>query len=263
MPLNHPIAIGATAEVYSWNDGQVLKLFNPGVSGSSVEYEANLTRIVYATGLSVPAAGEIIEIDGRFGLVYERIEGVSMLEALMKQPWKFSVYAHQLAELQADMHKRRVPEMPSQVDRLRRKIGNTELLPQDIRQAALKALERMPEEDTLCHGDFHPGNIILTSRGPVIIDWLDATRGSPLVDVARSVLLMGGGQLPPDTPHRWLVSIWRRWFTQVYLWRYFQLRHGDRQELDKWVSVNAAARLSEEITVDDERLLSIAQRLVS
>lgn len=261
MPLSPPIALGATAEVYSWNDGQVLKLFNRGVAGSTAEYEANLTRIVYATGLPVPAAGEIVEIDGRFGLVYERIEGVSMLEALMKQPWKFSIYARQLAELQADMHKRRVPEMPSQVDRLRWKIGDTELLPQDIRQAALKALERMPEEDRLCHGDFHPGNILLTAHGPVIIDWIDASRGSPLMDVARSTLLIDDGPLPPGTPR--VVGLIRHWFYRSYKNWYFQLNPGNRQQLSRWIPVAAAARLDENITADETRLLAIAHRLIS
>ena len=82
-----PIAIGFTAEIYAWHAGQVLKLFNPGISRSSVETEANLTRIVYATGLPVPAVGEIVEIDGRYGLELERVDGITMLQAFTQKPW--------------------------------------------------------------------------------------------------------------------------------------------------------------------------------
>ena len=93
MSLSAPIALGFTAEIYAWHDGQVLKLYNPGISRDTVEYEANLTRMVHATGLPVPAVGEIIEIDGRFGLEMERVDGISMLQALTQQPWKLR-YLH-------------------------------------------------------------------------------------------------------------------------------------------------------------------------
>jgi uncharacterized protein (TIGR02172 family) len=256
-----PIAIGFTAEVYAWNNGQVLKLFNQGISRDTVETEAKLARIVHATGLPVPAVGGIVEIESRFGLEYKRVDGISMVQALMSKPWKFPIYARQLAELQADMHTRRVPELPLQRDRLERKIKRAGLLTVDARQAALKSLESLPEDDKLCHGDFHPGNILLTSHGPVIIDWIDATQGRPIMDVARSTLLFGGGPLPPGTPAPWLVKILSRWFYLVYLRCYFQLSPADRQQLSTWVPVAAAARLDENITADETRLLSIAKKL--
>ncbi|MFZ0534787.1 MAG: aminoglycoside phosphotransferase family protein [Anaerolineales bacterium] len=263
MPLSAPIALGFTAEIYAWDEGQVLKLFNRGISRSTVETEANLTHIVHATGLPVPAVGEIVEIDGRFGLEYERVDGITMLQAFIRKPWSFQVFARQLAELQADMHQRRVPEMPSQREKLARRIYRAEKLSENVRQAALKALELLPEDDKLCHGDFHPNNIMLTSHGPIIIDWIDASRGSPVVDVGRSTLLFGGGPLPPGTPAAWLVKILRRWFYLTYLRRYFQLNPADRQQLSSWIPVVAAARLNENILAEEARLLSIAQKLIS
>ncbi len=38
--------------------------------------------------------------------------------------------------------------------------------------------------DTVVHGDFHPGNVLLAERGPVIIDWSDTAITQPFVDVA-------------------------------------------------------------------------------
>jgi tRNA A-37 threonylcarbamoyl transferase component Bud32 len=256
MALNAPIALGFTAEIYAWKDDQVLKLFNQGISRNAVETEGNLTRIVCASGLPVPAVGEIIEIDGRYGLEYERVDGMTMLQALLNQPWKFP------ADLHADMHKRRIPELPSQRQRLERKIKEAGLLTENLRQAALHALEQLPDNDKLCHGDFHPNNIVLSSHGPVIIDWMDASRGSPIMDVARSTLLFGGGPIPPGTPLAWLVKLLRRWSYQIYLRRYFQLNSTDQRQLSTWVPVAAAARLDENITADEGRLLSIAQKLL-
>jgi uncharacterized protein (TIGR02172 family) len=255
-----PIAIGFTAEIFAWKQGWILKLFKPDKSRQMVEMEARLARLVRASGLPVPAVGEVIEVNGRFGLEYERVEGVSMLQALVQQPWKFASYARQLAGLQADMHKTKLLEMPSQKEKLARKIRGAEILPENVRRAALETLEGLLDQEWLCHGDFHPNNILLTAHGPVIIDWIDASRGSPLMDVARSTLLFGGGALPPGIPH-W-VKIVRGWFYRCYLQRYFEQNPINQHELSRWIPVAAAARLDENIYFDERWLFSLARRLL-
>ncbi len=261
MSLSTPIATGFTAEIFAWKEGWVLKLFNQGISHSTVEVEASASRKVQATGLPVPAVGELVEVNGRYGLEYERVQGASMLQDLMQRPWRFIAHARQLAWLQAMVHKVRLPDMPSQKDRLERKIRLAEQLPESVRQAALQALKNLPEQDWLCHGDFHPGSILLSERGPLIIDWLDGSHGSPVMDVARSSLLFGGGPLPTCTPG--VVSLLQGWYYRVYLQRYRQLNPFDRKELAEWIPVAAAARLMENIHYDEPRLLSLARRLVS
>ncbi len=51
MTLGKPIALGRTAEVYPWADGQVLKLFRPRWGKQAAEFEARIARAVYAAGL--------------------------------------------------------------------------------------------------------------------------------------------------------------------------------------------------------------------
>ncbi len=130
-----------------------------------------------------------------------------------------------------------------------------------MRQAALKALETLPEDDKLCHGDFHPGNILLTTHGPVIIDWIDASRGCPILDVARSSLLFGRGRIPSSIPGAWLLRILQYRLYLIYRSRYFQLNPDDQTQLERWIPVAAAARLDEHIYFDEDRLLSIAQTI--
>jgi hypothetical protein len=186
-----------------------------------------------------------------------------MLEALTRKPWLVFKYARQLAELQADMHIRQVPNLPSQTERLVHKITRAEKLPEDVRQAALKAVNKYSVEDKLCHGDFHPGNILLSSRGPVIIDWVDASRGSPVMDVARSSLLFGGGKLPASIPRARLLNLIQHPLYRIYLRRYFQFNIIDRHQLDQYIPIAAAARIDENIYFDEVRLLSIARRVIS
>ena len=81
--LGKPIALGRTAEIYAWEEGQVLKLFHDWLSANRVEYEAQISRAVHTSGLPVPAVGEVVEINGRLGLIYERVVGPSMSVCLL------------------------------------------------------------------------------------------------------------------------------------------------------------------------------------
>jgi len=252
MSLGEPIALGRTAAVYAWGEGQVLKLFQDWYPADYVEYEARIARAVHATGLPVPAVGEIVEAEGRLGLVFERVDGASMGETLEAKPWLLPRFARLLAKLHADMHASSiVPDLPSQRQRLEDRIRAAEALSPDLREVVLRALDRMPEGDRLCHGDFHPGQVLMASNGPVIIDWVDATRGNPLADVARSSVILQG--LGPSIP--WLLRALARWFHVMYLNRYPELRPGGRQEFTAWRPIVAAARLSENILELQEWLL--------
>src|SRR5260370_24192024 len=46
------------------------------------------------------------------------------------------------------------------------------------------------------HRDLHPINVLLSPKGPVVIDWTNAARGSGASDVALTWLLMTAGEIP-------------------------------------------------------------------
>jgi uncharacterized protein (TIGR02172 family) len=263
MPeLGPQIARGRTAEVFAWDDGWVIKLFHPWVSYEAVSFEANLASIAHAAGLPTPAVGELFKINDRVGLAMERVNGISMLQAIKQQPWKVRAYARMLAELHVEMHTRLADGMPLQRERLITKIKNAKPLPEEIRPFLLDALDRLPDGFKLCHGDFHPDNIMLTEKGPVIIDWIDASAGSPAADVARSVILMGGGALPTGSVLSWLLQAFQGMYLRTYLKHYFQLRPELEAQLNDWIPIIAAARLSEGITEDESRLLQLARGIL-
>jgi|SRR3990172_1418641 len=112
---------------------------------------------------------------GRTGLLYHRVEGITMWSSLQASPWRTLEYARTLAELHAQMHGVTVPadsqpQPPGQRDRLVEKLHDAEGLSEGLLQAALNRLENLPAGDRLCHGDFHPGNVLLTSAEPIIIE---------------------------------------------------------------------------------------------
>jgi len=82
------IGLGRTAEILAWDNSQVVKLFRKDWSHSAVKWEEKVSRIVSEAGLPVPAVYGIIEVEGRHGIIYDRVHGQSMLKEL------FFVRAH-------------------------------------------------------------------------------------------------------------------------------------------------------------------------
>jgi aminoglycoside phosphotransferase (APT) family kinase protein len=257
--LGNLIGRGRTADVYAWEDHKVVKLFHTWVDEASVAYEASTGRLVYAAGLPVPAVHDEIVLDGRRGIVYERVEGVPLLRQITERPWTAFGAAHLMAALHAQMHAVRAPDLPSLRDRMAQRVRHAPALPPAIRDAALAALDRLPDGDSVCHGDFHPDNILITGRGPVIIDWIAARRGHPLADVARTEFLLEAAEPVPGSipsPVLWLMNRMRAAITRSYLRRYFALTGTSRADLVPWRLPITAARLDEGIPEERERLLA-------
>ena len=260
--LGSPIAYGRTAEIYAWDDGHILKLFYDWFGRESIEYEAKIGTAVHASGLPVPAVGEIVLVNGRTGLIYERFAGVALWELMPRKPWTIFHYARRMAALHAEMHANLLaPEIPDQRRRLVQKINGAQPLPEVLRAKALAALETMPDGQAICHGDFHPGNVLATPQGEVVIDWIDATRGNPLADLARSSILALGAAATSQTQNV-IEKLMVRLFHAIYLRHYFALRPGGQAEYGRWLPIVAAARLSENIPELEQWLLAQAEKIV-
>jgi aminoglycoside phosphotransferase (APT) family kinase protein len=61
---------------------------------------------------------------------------------------------------------------------------------------ALPSRSGDPVERVL-HLDLHPANVLLTPRGPVLIDWTNATDGPPDLDVALSAVILAQAAVEP------------------------------------------------------------------
>lgn len=245
--LQTPLAKGRTADVYLWDDMHILKLFHNWFGLENIQYEQAIARAVHASGVGAPQVGEIVQVEDRSGLIYELIPGVSMLDLILRRPWKVTGYARRLARLHARMHACLFDAgVPDQRSRIQRKIHHAQALSAPTRERLLEALSHLPDGDRVCHGDFHPANVLVAGEQETVIDWIDASRGNPLADVARTSILALGAAETMQTSNPFLKT-----FTKIlhsaYLRYYFILRPGGEQEYRRWLPVVAGARLSEDI----------------
>lgn len=256
---SQPIAQGRTAEIYLWDDQHVLKLYRDWCPSNWVEYEAWIARSVHEAGVPSPAVGEIIDVNGRRGLLYERLAGISMLQDMNTRPRTFLKHAHTLAELQVQIHRQSIPGLPSYKDRLDHDLRNTAHLSEDLKDKALARLASLPNDERLCHGDYHPDNIFLTKSGPVVIDWMTACSGSPSADVARTSMILSIGAKAAGKQVSPFIRMAIHLYQRAYLSRYRSLYPDGAEKISRWAPVIAAARLHENIIPEREALIRIVK----
>lgn len=239
------IGSGDKSEVFLLDDGRILKLFVPHFACLAPD-EAEIAHALARAGVDAPRVEETRNIDGRPALVFGNLKaGMTLSAAVRKAPWRIVHLARSLAAMHSAVHDRVSPELPSQRGRLAAEIRNAVAVPQATRDEALKVLEDLPDGETVCHNDIHMLNVIVHPAGAVIIDWVLATRGNPLADVAAAVLQLRFGERPDGLVAATALETGRALFWRTYLSRYLGLRPGRREELERWelpVAVGLAGR---------------------
>ena len=146
-----PLAAGRSADVYDLGGGRILRRYHD--PARSAEYEAEVIRWAGAHGVPVP---EVFDVAGP-DIVMEKVDGPTMLADLARRPWRLLRHAARLARLHEQVHAVPGP------DGLRAPFG---------------------DGAALLHLDLHPDNVLLSPRGPVLIDWEGACRGPAQADLA-------------------------------------------------------------------------------
>lgn len=258
---DQPLARGRTADVYDWDESHVLKLFHHRFELEDIEHEQQIARAVYASGVKSPAVGELIQFQGRNGLIYERVMGDPMLDMFQRKPWRVFTYSRILAQLHAQIHANILEaDVPHQHRKLQNKINDANALSVSLKSSLLRALDSMPKGDCACHGDFHPANILIYGKNVTVIDWMDASRGNPLADVARTSIILIGAAESAQVPNS-LLKIFVRVFHSAYLRHYFRLRPNGRDEYRRWLPIVAGARLNENIPELEQWLIQQARKI--
>lgn len=179
--LGPRLASGNVADVHAWGEGRVLKLYKPAPWAKRVAFrEAANQATVEAMGLPVPAVHGVVAHGERWGIVSDRVEGSAFAEDLSADRLRA------LVALQLRLQQSTAPFLTGLKQRLASHIGRAPLLAAERKRILLAGLKEMPDDDRLCHFDFHPQNVLGRIDRPVVIDWADACRGAALADACRS-----------------------------------------------------------------------------
>jgi uncharacterized protein (TIGR02172 family) len=259
LTLGTPIASGRTAEIYAWGEGYILKLTRADFPSLLADQEWQNARIAWQSGARAPKPIDIIDVAGRRGVIFERMDGPNMVQCIQRSPLRISEYFRQLGGLHAELHRITAPTLPSQHQRVAWTLEHSTFLPKRLKAVVYQLIEKLPDNDTICHGDFHPENILLTERGPVIIDWEGCMHGSPAADVAATCLWIRSALTFKQGLGGWMKRQIGRLCERAYLAEYARLAPVRLEQLEAWIAVLAACRLRADTQHELEYLLPIIE----
>lgn len=264
MELGARIGEGQTAEVFAFGPDKVLKLYRDWVPVDWVSHQLRVDELVQRAGVPCPKTFGSTEIDGRFGILYERVRGTTMRQLIESSPWKIVHYGRKMAALHHVLHETTTSAAPSQKEHLREAMLQSSARLDEASLASILAkLDALPFGQTVCHGDFHPDNILVTETGDaVIIDWANVSIGHPLADVARTLLMLSSPFLPLNIPLPTRVALrtLRPMLRRAYIREYCRRSGTSLAEIMAWTPVVAAARLREQLPGEAEWLLKLIRR---
>ncbi len=234
------LAAGNVAEVFEWG-AQVVKLYRSPARKPSAFREAATHAAVEAMALPVPAVWGVLEVGGRWGIVFDRVNEGSFAERMREDPSVIPECLETLARLHARIHTHSARQLGSLKSRLATNIRGIGL-DEPLKQILLSRLADMPDGERLCHGDFHPINVLGQNSLPIVIDWPDACWGDPAADVCRSYLLL---------------KLHAEDIAEPYLDAYCSINNMPRASILDWLPYVAAARLAEDVPDDFARLLEM------
>jgi aminoglycoside phosphotransferase (APT) family kinase protein len=248
IELGRQIANGDQAELFEFGKG-VCKLYKAHIPTRAAKRmavrEACALKIVSAfDDVPAPQAFGVRQFLGRWGVHMARLGGQNF-KNLLRDGRDPRPYIAEMARLHVAIHRHRILRLPPLKGWLER----------EIREAARKRgaafptqhlldrLAGMPNDDRLCHGDFHFSNVMGEPGSASIIDWPSAMRGHPAADVCQSWLLM---QRPPGEQD-----------AVAYVRAYASESGLTVKDILDWRAIVAGARLADNVPGEVARLMQI------
>jgi aminoglycoside phosphotransferase (APT) family kinase protein len=182
------LASGRDGDIFEYGPGLVIRKAR---DGRSLEHEARVMGYVAQHGYAVPAVEEVRASGTE--IVMERIDGPMMMDVMAKKPWTMPRHASMLADLHDALHAIPAPDWVPQL---------------------------ADDGKCLVHLDLHPMNVMLSARGPVVIDWTNASRGQALSDISLTYVLLTCPQMPAPRAIQVLARPAREFLARTFARRY-------------------------------------------
>lgn len=247
---------GNTAEIYEYGADRILKLFKEGIPKAAAVREHQITGNVYRLLGICPKVFERVSLEGRTGIVYERVKGKTLLEETQSRFWRYKSLSVKMARCHGSLRKKADFDLPSVKEKLKTDIRAADLLEREEKEKLYQYIETLPEGDALCHFDFHPGNLIIRNGQPVVIDWMTACRGASAADAARTGIMLRYARPPVASKAAKRLLKWmQRKIYKVYMAEYMKCTGTRREDIKRWEYPVMAARLCEWLPEEEKLTL--------
>ena len=219
------IGAGACGEVFRLDDETIIKLYYPRVKKEEIEQEKTLAKKAFVMGVPTAISYDIVEADGRTGVVYELINSKTLGELIRADESDLEAYVDMYAAVCRQIHSIEAEpgQLPSFKDINRADIPNVTGITEEERAYLHRFLDLVPDRMNYLHGDLNINNIMVQNGECCLIDMGEFSTGTPMFDLSRilfSMELAGAPKgefnsfykMPQDTVDRVLHLFLERYF---------------------------------------------------
>lgn len=186
------IGAGACGEVFRLDDETIIKLYYPRVKKEEIEQEKALAKKAFVMGVPTAISYDIVEADGRTGVVYELIKSKTIGELIRDDEGHLEEYVDMYAAVCRQIHgiEAEPGQLPSFKDINRSDIPNVTGITEEERAYLHRFLDLIPDRMNCLHGDLNINNIMVQNGECCLIDMGEFSTGTPMFDLSRILFSM-------------------------------------------------------------------------
>ncbi len=186
------IGRGACGECYRIDDETIIKLYYEGGDIAMIEHEKALAKKAFVMGIPTAISYDIVEADGRKGVVYELIKSKTLGELIRSDRSKLDEYVAMYVDICKKINSIHTndPEIPSFKDMNRADIARVTGVSDEEIQMLHRFIDLVPDGDTCIHGDLNINNIMVQDGECCLIDMGELSTGMSMFDLSRIAFSM-------------------------------------------------------------------------
>lgn len=167
------IGKGRTAEILTYSDEKVIKLFYDNVPISDVQLEFHNNKVISEKLNIIPKVYGISEYNGRNGIIFDIVYGNSLLNYFINDISETENHMNNFCNVHYNILSTQVEDIRDYRNDLDFKIRNVsdKYLNSELKGYILNIVSDLPEANNLCHGDFHADNVLINNGCFKVIDW--------------------------------------------------------------------------------------------
>lgn len=240
MEFNKIIVERRNKTVYDCGD-KVVKLFVKGHNKGNIFNEALNASRVEGTDIKVPALRAVYQVEDRWAIEYDKVEGKTLEELMKEHPEKLEEYMERFVEIQTNIHAQSSLFLTKMKDKYTRMIHSLKDVDGNIKYDLLTRLDGMKRHSKVCHGDFNPSNVIIDANDVAyVVDWSHTTQGNASGDAAMTYLEF---------------AMQDQKLADLYMKKFCEKTKIEKRYVESWLSIVAAAQLSKNIESEREFLM--------
>ncbi len=179
---------GAKGDVYRYDDELIIKVYNRNNTYRDVEQEIALSRKAFVLGIPTAISFGIVSVGSQYGAMYELVDSDTVSVCIARDPGQVGAYAKMMSDLALTIHGTTVTDedgFPDATERVRGYIKRGIAYENEaLAEKCLMLADKISQNDTLVHGDFHTGNVFLQGGEPLLIDMDRLSTGHPIIEIS-------------------------------------------------------------------------------